>query len=370
MKDQRGADTHMPAASMRDLLAAGVHFGHRTPRWNPKMAPFIFGARGGVHIIDLQHTVRALDRATAFLRATAAGGGEVIFVGTKRQAQEVVEEQAARCGANFVQHRWLGGTLTNFETLRPRLQRLRELEAREAAGEFETLSKKEAQRLRVELARLTKKMGGIKHMSRLPAAIFVIDPKRESNAVTEARKLDIPIVAIVDTNCDPEVVDYVIPGNDDAIRSIVAVTTVVADAVLAGQEEFRNRQAEREARLAREAQAALAAAAKADAAGQSTGDIEAAMLAAASEAGNVQRTPAQDGGAPGAAPGQAVGDRGAPRGRRRPPPQARGGRRRPDGRPPRSGEGGARPRGRARPGSRGPGSGGGGTGARPRNQEA
>ncbi len=360
----------MPAASMRDLLAAGVHFGHRTPRWNPKMAPFIFGARGGVHIIDLQHTVRALDRATAFMRATTARGGEVIFVGTKRQAQEVVREQAERCGANYVQHRWLGGTLTNFETLRARLQRLRELEAREAAGEFDSLSKKAGQRLRVELARLIKKMGGIKHMSRLPAAIFVIDPKRESNAVTEARKLDIPIVAIVDTNCDPEVVDYVIPGNDDAIRSIVAVTTVVADAVLAGQEEFRNRQAEREAQLAREAQAALAAAARADAAGQSTGDIEAAMLAAASEAGNVQRPSPRDAGAPAAAAGPGADARGAPRGRRRPPPQARGGRRRPNGRPPRSGEGGSRPRGRPRPGQRGPGSSGGGTGARPRNQGA
>ena len=342
----------MPVASMRDLLAAGVHFGHRTPRWNPKMAPFIFGARGGVHIIDLQHTVRALDRATAFMRSTSAGGGEVIFVGTKRQAQEVVREQAERCGAHYVQHRWLGGTLTNFETLRSRLQRLRELEAREAAGEFETLSKKDAQRLRVELARLTKKMGGIKHLSRLPVALFIIDPKRETNAVTEARKLDIPIVAIVDTNCDPEMVDYVIPGNDDAIRSIAAVTTVVADAVLTGREEFRNRQAEREARLAREAQAALAAAAKAEAAGETTGDIEAAMLAAASEAGNAQQSPTRTSGAP--APGAAQG---AGRGRRRPTPRARGGRRKPTGRSTaRSAGGSARPGGPARPGPQGPGS--------------
>jgi small subunit ribosomal protein S2 len=341
---------------MRDLLAAGVHFGHRTPRWNPKMAPFIFGARGGVHIIDLQHTVRALDRAAAFLRATAASGGDVIFVGTKRQAQEVVREQAERCGAHYVQHRWLGGTLTNFETLRARLQRLRELEAREAAGEFETLSKKEAQRLRVELARLTKKMGGIKHMSRLPTALFIIDPKRESNAVTEARKLDVPITAIVDTNCDPEMVDYVIPGNDDAIRSILAVTTVVADAVLAGQEEFRNRQAEREARLAREAQAALAAAAKAEAAGETAGDIEAAMLAAASEAGNLQQGPGQQGASPAAgAAGQPGDASGAARGRRKATPQARGGRRRPNSQGAnRSTGGGGRPRGRARPGPRSP----------------
>ena len=346
----------MPVASMRDLLAAGVHFGHRTPRWNPKMAQFIFGARGGVHIIDLQHTVRALDRAAAFMRATAASGGEVIFVGTKRQAQEVVREQAERCGAHYVQHRWLGGTLTNFETLRARLQRLRELEAREATGEFDTLSKKDAQRLRVELARLTKKMGGVKHMSRLPAGLFIIDPKRESNAVTEARKLDIPIAAIVDTNCDPEMVDYVIPGNDDAIRSITAVTTVVADAVLAGQEEFRNRQAEREARLAREAQAALAAAARAEAAGETASDIEAAMLAAASEAGNVQRSSVGAAGVSPAAVAPSVDPQGAPRGRRRPPPQARGGRRKPNGRAGRSGQGAARPQGRARPGQRGAGS--------------
>ncbi len=355
---------------MRDLLAAGVHFGHRTPRWNPKMAQFIFGARGGVHIIDLQHTVRALDRATAFMRATAASGGQVVFVGTKRQAQEVVREQAERCGAHYVQHRWLGGTLTNFETLRARLQRLRELEAREAAGEFDTLSKKEGQRLRVELARVTKKMGGIKHMSRLPTALFVIDPKRESNAITEARKLDIPIVAIVDTNCDPDAVDYVIPGNDDAIRSITAVTTIVADAVLAGQEEFRNRQAEREAQLAREAQAALAAAARAEAAGETADDIEAAMLAAASQAGNVRQGAAEHAGDSSAAAAAPSADRqGALRGRRRPPPQARGGRRRPNDRPPRSGDGASRPRGRPRPQQRGPGSGGGDAPARPRNQE-
>ncbi len=360
----------MPAASMRDLLAAGVHFGHRTPRWNPKMEPFIFGARGGVHIIDLQHTVRALDRATAFLRATAASGGEVIFVGTKRQAQEVVREQAERCGAHYVQHRWLGGTLTNFETLRARLQRLRELEAREAAGEFDMLSKKEAQRLRVELARLIKKMGGIKHMSRLPAALFIIDPKREANAVTEARKLEIPIAAIVDTNCDPEVVDHVIPGNDDAIRSITAVTTVVADAVLAGQEEFRNRQAEREARLAREAQAALAAAARAQAAGDAAGDIEAAMLAAASQAGNARQAAAHAGGATAAGSTPAAGEAQPPRGRRKATLQPRGGRRKPNGRGPRSAGGGDRPRGRARPPQRGAGPAGGNRGPGERRQGA
>ena len=273
----------MAVASMREELAAGVHFGHRTPRWNPKMQRFIFGERGGVHIIDLQHTVRALDRATAFLRATAARGGDVIFVGTKRQAQDVIQEEAQRCGAHYVQQRWLGGTLTNYDTLKGRLQRLRELQAREAAGEFEALTKKDAQRLRVELARLIKRMGGIRQLSDLPTAIFVIDPKRETNAVAEARKLDIPVVAIVDTNCDPDVIDYAIPGNDDAIRSIRAVTTLVANSILAGREEYEKMEAERAARLAQEAEAALAAAIAAEAAGEKSDDIEAAMLSAAAE---------------------------------------------------------------------------------------
>ncbi|HCU72344.1 MAG TPA: 30S ribosomal protein S2 [Chloroflexi bacterium] len=273
----------MAVASMRELLAAGVHFGHRTPRWNPKMQRFIFGERGGVHIIDLQHTVRALDRATAFLRATAANGGDVVLVGTKRQAQDVIQEQAQRCGAHYVQQRWLGGTLTNYDTLKGRLQRLRELQAREAAGEFDALTKKDAQRLRIELARLEKRMGGIRQLSELPTAIFVVDPKREANAVAEARKLDIPVVAIVDTNCDPDVIDYAIPGNDDAIRSIRAVTTLVADSILAGREEYEKIEAERAARLAQEAEAALAAAIAAEAEGAKSDDIEAAMLAAAAE---------------------------------------------------------------------------------------
>ncbi len=278
----------MTVASMRELLAAGVHFGHRTPRWNPKMQRFIFGERGGVHIIDLQHTVRALDRATAFLRATAASGGDVIFVGTKRQAQDVIQEQAQRCGAHYVQQRWLGGTLTNYDTLKGRLQRLRELQAREAAGEFDALTKKDAQRLRVELARLVKRMGGIRQLSELPRAIFVIDPKREANAVAEARKLEIPVVAVVDTNCDPDVIEYAIPGNDDAIRSIRAVATQIADAILAGRQEYEKIEAERAARLAQEAEAALAAAIAAEAAGEKSDDIEAAMLSAASETSEKQ----------------------------------------------------------------------------------
>lgn len=278
----------MAVASMRELLAAGVHFGHRTPRWNPKMQRFIFGVRGGVHIIDLQHTVRALDRATAFLRATAASGGEVVFVGTKRQAQDVIQEQAQRCGAHYVQQRWLGGTLTNYDTLKGRLQRLRELQAREAAGEFDALTKKDAQRLRVELARLVKRMGGIRQLSNLPRAIFVIDPKRETNAVAEARKLEIPVIAVVDTNCDPDVIDYAIPGNDDAIRSIRAVATQIADSILAGRQEYEKIEAERATRLAQEAEAALAAAIAAEAAGGESDDIEAAMLSAAAETSEEQ----------------------------------------------------------------------------------
>ena len=271
---------------MRDLLAAGVHFGHRTQRWNPKMQPFIFGTRSGVHIIDLQHTVRGINRATAFLRATAAEGGDVIFIGTKRQAQDVIREESERCGAHYVQQRWLGGTLTNYDTLRTRLQRLRELQAREASGEFESLSKKDAQRLRVELNRLIKRMGGIRNLGQLPTAIFVIDPKREANAVAEAKKIGIPIVAVVDTNCDPNSIDYLIPGNDDAIRSIRTVTATIADAILAGREEFEKREAERAARLAREAEAALAAAEEAEKEGSGADDIEAAMLAAAAESAN------------------------------------------------------------------------------------
>ena len=273
----------MAVASMRELLAAGVHFGHRRPRWNPKMRRFIFGERGGVHIIDLQYTVQALDRAAAFLRATAASGGEVVFVGTKRQARDVIQEQAQRCGAHYVQQRWLGGTLTNYDTLRLRLQRLRELQARDAAGDFDSLSKKDAQRLRVELTRLVKRMGGIRQLSALPKALFVVDPKREANAVAEARKLGIPVVAIVDTNCDPDVIEYAIPGNDDAIRSIRAIAIQVADSILAGREEFEKLEAERVASLAREAETALAAAKAAEVAGAESDDIEAAMMAAASD---------------------------------------------------------------------------------------
>lgn len=324
---------------MRDLLSAGVHFGHRTQRWNPKMQPFIFGARGGVHIVDLQHTARGITKATAFLRSTAAEGGDIIFVGTKRQAQDVVREESERCGAHYVQQRWLGGTLTNYDTLRTRLQRLRELQAREAAGEFETLSKKDAQRLRIELARLVKRMGGIRNLGQLPTAIFVIDPKREANAVAEARKIGIPIVAVVDTNCDPTSIDYVIPGNDDAIRSIRTVTTMIADAILAGREEFEKRQAEHALRLAREAEAALADAANAEKVGAGTDDIEAAMLAAAEASAQASESPENAAGQTALKPSIQTSDDSRPNiietptpqqpSRPKPSPTARGGRRKP-----------------------------------------
>ncbi len=278
----------MPAATMRELLDAGVHFGHRTARWNPKMRPYIFGTGNGIHVVDLKHTVDALHAATAELRALAANRGDVIFVGTKRQAQEVVREEAQRSAQHYVDHRWLGGTLTNFDTLRLRLQRLRELQARQRAGDFERLAKKDAQALVVELNRLLKRMGGIRNLTRLPDALFIIDPKRERNAIAEARRLGIRVVALTDTNCDPDDVDLVIPGNDDAIRSILAVTKHIADALLAGREEYEKLEAERVRRVTQEAEAAMAAAAKAAAKAARSDrpqpDIEAAMLSAAAEA--------------------------------------------------------------------------------------
>ncbi len=309
----------MAIATMRDLLEAGVHFGHRTPRWNPKMRPFIFGARGGIHIVDLQHTVRGLMAAQAFVRSVAAEGGEIIFVGTKQQAQEVVREEADRCGAHYVVHRWLGGTLTNFDTLRTRVQRLRELQARQQAGDFERLSKKAAHAHEIETARLEKRMGGIRNLSRLPAALFIIDPKREAIAVKEARRLSIPIIALTDTNCDPDIVDYVVPGNDDSIRAVRAISEQIANAVLGGREEHERRAAERAVQAAREAEAAMLEAAgetaPATAASGSRGAGQSAATPAATPAGSdaaPARRPARPGGRPAARPGR------APRGRRKP----------------------------------------------------
>ncbi|MCL6595345.1 MAG: 30S ribosomal protein S2 [Firmicutes bacterium] len=226
----------MAYISMKQLLEAGVHFGHQTRRWNPKMREYIFTERNGIYIIDLQKTVRKVGEAYEFVRQTVSDGGRVLFVGTKKQAQETIREEALRAGEFYVNQRWLGGTLTNFETIRKREGRLIELEEMEASGEFARLPKKEVSRLRNERERLEKFLGGIKGMRRLPALMYVVDPRKERIAVTEARKLGIPIVAIVDTNCDPEEIDYVIPGNDDAIRAVRLITSRIADAVLEGKQ--------------------------------------------------------------------------------------------------------------------------------------
>jgi small subunit ribosomal protein S2 len=222
--------------SMKQLLEAGVHFGHQTRRWNPKMAKYIFTERNGIYIIDLQKTVKMMEEAYNFVRELAAQGGNLLFVGTKKQAQDAVREEAERCGMFYVNHRWLGGTLTNFQTIRKRIERLHQLEEMEQDGTFDVLPKKEVVLLRKEKARLEKFLGGIKQMKKLPDAVFIIDPRKERIAVAEARKLNIPIVAIVDTNCDPDEVDYVIPGNDDAIRAVRLFTSKMADAVLEGKQ--------------------------------------------------------------------------------------------------------------------------------------
>jgi small subunit ribosomal protein S2 len=220
---------------MKDLLEAGVHFGHQTKRWNPKMKPYIFGERNGIYIIDLGRTARLYKEAADFISNTAGQNGTVLFVGTKRQAQDAIAEEAQRCGMFFVNQRWLGGLLTNFATIQRSLARLRDLEAMSADGRYETLSKKEIARLEKERRKLAKNLDGIRGMNRLPDAVFVVDTKHEQIAVDEARKLKIPVVGVVDTNCDPDEVDYVIPGNDDALRSIRLFSAGIADAVLAGR---------------------------------------------------------------------------------------------------------------------------------------
>lgn len=226
----------MAVISMKQLLEAGVHFGHQTRRWNPKMAKYIFTERNGIYIIDLQKTVRKIDEAYAFIRSVAEEGKSVLFVGTKKQAQESVREQAEKAGMFYVNERWLGGMMTNFGTIRKSINRLKELEGMEEDGTFEVLTKKEVQMLRREKDKLEKALGGIKEMNKLPGALFVIDPRKEHIAVAEARKLNIPVVAIVDTNCDPDEIDYVIPGNDDAIRAVKLLTGCMADAVLEGRQ--------------------------------------------------------------------------------------------------------------------------------------
>ncbi len=222
----------MAVVTMKQLLEAGVHFGHQTRRWNPKMAPYIFTERNGIYIIDLQKTVKMIDESCNFIKNVVAEGKSVLFVGTKKQAQDSVREEAERCGMFYVNVRWLGGMMTNFQTIRKRVDRLRELEKMEESGHFELLPKKEVSKLKAEMEKLNRFLRGIKDMTSLPGAVFIIDTRKEQIAVKEARKLGIPTVGIVDTNCDPDEIDYVIPGNDDAIRAVRLLTSKMADAVL------------------------------------------------------------------------------------------------------------------------------------------
>ena len=226
----------MAVVAMKQLLEAGVHFGHQTRRWDPRMAEYIFQARNGIHIIDLQKTSKKLDEAYAFIKEQAEEGKTILFVGTKKQAQECVKEAAEKSGMFYVNERWLGGTLTNFKTIRKRIERLKELETMQEDGTFDVLPKKEVILLKKEMEKLEKNLGGIKEMNEIPDVLFIVDPKKEHIAIKEARKLGLPIVGLVDTNCDPNDVDYVIPGNDDAIRAVKLVTDVLANAVIEGKQ--------------------------------------------------------------------------------------------------------------------------------------
>ncbi len=226
----------MAVVSMKQLLEAGVHFGHQTRRWNPKMATYIYTERNGIYIIDLQKTVKKLEEAYNFVRDTSANGGNILFVGTKKQAQDAIKEEAARCGGYYVNARWLGGMLTNFRTMRTRIDRLAQLRKMEADGTFAMLPKKEVIKHQGEIEKLEKYLGGVKEMKKIPAAMFIVDPRKERNAIAEAKKLGIPVVAIVDTNCDPDEIDYVIPGNDDAIRAIRLIAATMANAAIEGRQ--------------------------------------------------------------------------------------------------------------------------------------
>ncbi len=233
----------MAVVTMKQLLEAGVHFGHQTRRWNPKMRRFIFGERNGIYIIDLQQSLERIDTAYRFIRRTVEDGGTVLFVGTKKQSQEAVQKQAERSQSPYINYRWLGGMLTNFQTVHARVAKMQELERMVKTGETEQMIKKEGLKVKRELAKLERNLGGIRRLERLPSAIFVIDTKKEHIAVTEANRLGIPVVAIVDTNCDPDIIDYVIPGNDDAIRSANLMSRIVADAVLEGQFLYQRKHA-------------------------------------------------------------------------------------------------------------------------------
>ncbi|NLK71102.1 MAG: 30S ribosomal protein S2 [Clostridiales bacterium] len=226
----------MGVVSMKQLLEAGVHFGHQTRRWNPKMAPYIFTERNGIYIIDLQKTVKKLEEAYMFIRDISAQGESVLFVGTKKQAGDSIKEEAQRAGAHYVNARWLGGMMTNFKTIRRRIDRLAQLREMESDGTFDLLPKKEVVKLKLEIEKLEKFLGGIKEMNKLPGALFIVDPRKEKIAVAEAKKLNIPIVAIVDTNCDPDEIDYIIPGNDDAIRAVKLIAGTIANAIIEGRQ--------------------------------------------------------------------------------------------------------------------------------------
>ncbi len=244
----------MSVISMKQLLEAGVHFGHQTRRWNPKMAPYIFTERNGIYIIDLQKTSRKVDEAYAAVKAVAAEGGKVLFVGTKKQAQEAMKSEAERCGMYYVNNRWLGGMLTNFKTIRSRIDRMIELETMESDGTFDVLPKKEVLNLKAELDKLQKNLDGIRDMHEIPDMIFVVDPRKEHIAIQEAHILGIPLVGIVDTNCDPDEIDYVIPGNDDAIRAVKLIAATVADAVIEANQGEQMNEAEEAAEEASEAE--------------------------------------------------------------------------------------------------------------------
>ena len=245
----------MAVVSMKQLLEAGVHFGHQTRRWNPKMAEYIFTERNGIYIIDLQKTVKKLEEAYDFVRELSENGGELLFVGTKKQAMDSIREEAVRCGMPYVNARWLGGMLTNFETIQKRIKRLAQLKQMEQDGTFAMLPKKEVIKLNLEIEKLEKFMGGITNMKKQPAALFIVDPRKERIAVAEAHKLGIPIVAIVDTNCDPDEIDYVIPGNDDAIRAVRLISGAMADAIIEGRQGESNAPAAEAAPAEAEAEA-------------------------------------------------------------------------------------------------------------------
>lgn len=240
----------MASATVRDMLQAGLHFGHQTRRWNPKMKPYIYGPRNGIYIINLDLTKKLFDRACSFVTQEVKRGGTILFVGTKRQAQSIISEEAQRCGMFYIDHRWLGGMLTNFQTIKRSIERLKTIESMQADGSINKFPKKEILLMEKERIKLERNVGGIKDMRNLPSVIFVIDPRKESIAITEAQKLNIPVVAVADTNCDPDGIDYLIPGNDDAIRSIRLVSSHVAEAILRGQAEREGDNASEEAMAA------------------------------------------------------------------------------------------------------------------------